>query len=74
VANSKQQTGTVSSLRKLARRLKAPRGQAMVEYSVITHFLLIGGSGVLLVVVPRLFEGISQFYDSVYTVVETAAL
>jgi hypothetical protein len=46
----------------------------MVEYSVVTHFLLIGGSGVLLIVVPRLFAGISQFYDSVYTIVETAAL
>ena len=59
---------------RLYSKLKAPRGQAMVEYSVVTHFLLIGGTGVLLVVVPRLFEGITKFYDSVYTVVETAAL
>lgn len=66
--NSKPQTEAAR------RRLKAPRGQAMVEYSVIAHFLLIGGTGMLLVVVPRLFQGISQFYDSVYTIVETAAL
>lgn len=57
----------------LARLKKAPRGQAMVEYSVVSHFLLVGGAGTLMIVVPRLFEGISQFYDSVYTVVETAA-
>lgn len=56
------------------RRLRAPRGQAMVEYSVVSHFLLIGGSAALLPVITRLFEGINQFYDSVYAVIETAAL
>lgn len=56
------------------RKLKAPRGQAMVEYSVVSHFLLIGGSAALLPVIARLFEGINAFYDSVYAVIETAAL
>lgn len=55
-------------------RLRAPRGQAMVEYSVISHFILIGGSLLLLPVVTELFNGISQFYDSVYTIIETAAV
>ncbi len=58
----------------LARRLRAPRGQAMVEYSVISHFILIGGTLLLLPVVTELFNGISQFYDSVYTIIETAAV
>jgi hypothetical protein len=53
---------------------KAPRGQAMVEYSVVSHFLLMGGSAVMMKVIPRLFEAINAFYDSVYTVIETAAL
>ena len=57
-----------------ARRLRAPRGQAMVEYSVISHFILIGGTLLLLPVVTELFNGISQFYDSVYTIIETAAV
>lgn len=56
------------------RARRAPRGQAMVEYSVISHFILIGGSLLLLPVVTRLFNDISVFYDSVYTVLQTAAL
>jgi hypothetical protein len=58
--------------KKLTR--KAPRGQAMVEYSVVSHFLLMGGSAVMMKVIPRLFEAINMFYDSVYTVIETAAV
>jgi hypothetical protein len=53
---------------------KSPRGQAMVEYSVVSHFLLLGGSMALLPVIQKLFEGISLFYDGVYTIIETAAL
>lgn len=60
--------------RKAVKRGQAPRGQAMVEYSVVTHFLLIGGTAALLPVIARLFEGISLFYDGVYTIIETAAL
>lgn len=56
----------------LARR--APRGQAMVEYSVIAHFILIGGGLLLLPVITRVFEGLNTFYDSVYTVLQTAAI
>ena len=65
MANSKKAEG---------KRLKAPRGQAMLEYSLISHFILIGGSAMLLPVMTRLFEGISLFYDSVYTVIQTGAL
>jgi hypothetical protein len=46
----------------------------MVEYSVVSHFLLMGGSLVMMKIIPRLFEGINEFYNSVYTVIETAAL
>ena len=56
------------------KRLKTPRGQAMLEYSLISHFILIGGSLALLPIMTRLFEGISLFYDSVYAVIQTGAL
>ena len=46
----------------------------MLEYSLISHFILIGGSAMLLPVMTRLFAGISLFYDSVYTVIQTGAL
>jgi hypothetical protein len=57
-----------------ATKRKSPRGQAMVEYSVVSHFLLLGGTMALVPVISKLFEGISFFYDGVYTIIETAAL
>lgn len=72
MGSSKKKTQQSTKTAQLKR--KAPRGQAMVEYSVVSHFLLMGGSAVMMKVIPRLFEGINAFYDSVYTVIETAAL
>lgn len=65
-----------SSKRPNTRRAprRAPRGQAMLEYSLVSHFILLGGSATMLFWSARLFEGINKFYDSVYTVIETAAL
>lgn len=57
----------------LFRRLSA-RGQAMVEYSVITHFLLIGGTVLLLPVITKLYEGLSAYFESIYFVLHTAAI
>lgn len=59
--------------RLLLRRLSA-RGQAMVEYSVITHFLLIGGTVLLLPVITKLYEGLSAYFESIYFVLHTAAI
>lgn len=56
------------------KRLKAPRGQAMVEYSVVSHAILFGGAAMMLPIISKLFQGINMFYDSVYTVIETAAV
>jgi hypothetical protein len=59
------------------------RGQAMVEYSVVTFVLSLGALGLLAVPIPdgvngrgtaplfRLFwEGLNGFYDSVYFVLQ----
>ncbi|MEW5740088.1 MAG: hypothetical protein AB1938_14240 [Myxococcota bacterium] len=56
-------------MRRLSRR-----GQAMVEYSVITHFLLIGGTVLLLPVITKLYEGLSKYFESIYFVLHTAAI
>jgi len=60
----------------------ARRGQAMVEYSVVTFVLSLGALGLLAVPIPtgvnggtaplfRLFwEGLNGFYDSVYYVLQ----
>lgn len=59
--------------RSLLRRLST-RGQAMVEYSVITHFLLIGGTVLLLPVITKLYEGLSAYFESIYFVLHTGAI
>jgi hypothetical protein len=46
----------------------------MVEYSVITHFLLIGGTVLLLPVITKLYEGLSAYFESIYFVLHTAAI
>lgn len=56
---------------------RAPRGQAMVEYSIVSHFLLLGGGALMFFVFGKnggLLDGLNQFYDSVYFVLENAAL
>jgi len=60
----------------LVRRVKrsAPRGQAMIEYSVVAHFLLIGGTVMLLPVITRMFEALNAYYDSMYAIIQTAAI
>lgn len=61
----------MSVRRRTWRRL---RGQAMVEYSVVTHAILIGGGGMLLPLIVKFYEGLSKFYDSVYFVLNSAAI
>lgn len=56
---------------------RRPRGQAMLEYSLVSHMLLIGGGGLMFAVFGSdngLLAGINKFYDSVYFILETAAL
>jgi hypothetical protein len=60
-------------LRKSDRR-RSPRGQATVEYSVVSHALIFFGATGLLPVIVQLLNAISTFYQSVYTVVQTAAI
>lgn len=56
------------------RKARRPRGQAMVEYSIISHFILFSGTLFLLPVIKTLLESISKFYDSVYAIIQTAAM
>jgi hypothetical protein len=44
----------------------------MVEYSVIAHALLIGGTMLLLPTVSELLRAMTTFYESVFTVLQTA--
>ena len=52
--------------------LKAPRGQAMVEYTMVTHVLLLGGTFLLWVFTTTLMNAISAFYESVYWILTSS--
>ena len=52
----------------------SPRGQAMVEYSVVTHFLLIGGTLALMPVMSILYNSLSKYYESIFFVLSTGAV
>jgi hypothetical protein len=51
-------------------RHRLARGQAMIEYSVVSHALLIGGGGTLIGVAHylQLFSALDTYLKSVYTV------
>lgn len=61
----------------LARLLARRRGQAMLEYSLVSHMLLFGAGGMLVMVFGSdngLLAGINKFYDSVYFVIQRGAM
>ena len=53
--------------RSLARTLR--RGQAMVEYSVVSHFLLFSGTVLLLPLIAKLYAALDAFYRGMYMVI-----
>ncbi len=60
--------------RRASRRLV--RGQAMVEYSIVAHAVLLIGAGTALGIGQylRLFESINKYLDSLYFVVTSGAV
>ncbi len=70
---SAKKTATLRKPSADARRLR-PRGQAMVEYSLVTHFILLGGSLALLPVMAKLYEALTTFYESIFFVLTSGAI
>lgn len=58
------------------RRYRLARGQAMVEYSIVTHALLLVGGGAVLGIAQylRLFDSLNRYLDGLYFVLSTAAI
>ena len=50
------------------------RGQAMVEYSLISHALLIGGGLGLMPIIAKLYEGLDLYYKSIFFVLTSGAI
>ncbi len=48
------------------------RGQAMLEYSLVTHLILGGGSLMFMAVFVRLIGSLNQFFNSIYFVLQSS--
>jgi hypothetical protein len=53
---------------------KHPRGQATVEYSVVSHAIIGFGSLALMPFVMDIFKHITTFYNGVYLVLQSGAV
>jgi DNA/RNA-binding domain of Phe-tRNA-synthetase-like protein len=57
-----------------ALRRKAARGQAMVEYSVVSHAILFFGAATIMPIMSKLFENFTKFYESIFFVLNRGAI
>lgn len=53
---------------------RAPRGQAMIEYSLVSHALLLGGAFAMLPLMGVLFQSFSKFYENLFFVLNNGAI
>lgn len=72
----RERSPVASADRRRARRHRrlVPRGQATVEYSLVAHFILMGGGASLIAIMPRLFEALNTYLNSIYFVIQTGAV
>lgn len=54
--------------RLVAALRRRPRGQAMVEYSVVAHAILFVGAGVGFPFLAQLLNALTKYYQSIYWV------
>ena len=59
-------------LKKARTWLRHVRGQAMVEYSFVTHILMLGGAATLWVFTGYLFKALDLYYQSIYFVLQSS--
>lgn len=50
----------------------APRGQAMIEYSLVSHLILGLGASTMLFFYVRLMTAINLFFNSIYYVLQSS--
>ena len=71
-AMSKRKSASSTEGRAPVRR--APRGQAMIEYSLVSHALLLGGAFAMLPLMGVLFQSFSKFYENLFFVLNNGAI
>lgn len=66
---------TASAERVVGRlRRRLARGQATVEYSLVAHFVLGVGATGLMFFMPRLFDALNAYLNSIYWVIQSGAI
>lgn len=53
---------------------RPPRGQAMLEYSAVSHYLMIGGAGTLLYFAKELYNMLSLYFEGIYFVLRSSSV
>lgn len=56
------------------KRALRPRGQAMVEYTVVAHFLFVVGGVAFFPLIIAFFKALNTFYQSVFFVLQRSTL
>jgi hypothetical protein len=56
----------------MLKRFSRRRGQAMVEYTWVTHALLIGGAGMAWPFMSALMNAMSLYYESIYFIISSS--
>lgn len=65
-----------STVRRTTLKQRLRRGQSMVEYSIVSHALLLLGSGAVMGISQylKLFDALDTYLRSVYTVLAMGAV
>lgn len=56
------------------RGQRGPRGQAMVEYSVVSYALLIGTGPALLKMILVFVEALDTYFKGIYAVLQSSTI
>lgn len=62
---------TAVSSRRLRHR-KGERGQAMLEYSLITHFFMLAGGVSALIILPSMMNALNNYLQNIYFMLNLA--
>lgn len=58
----------------MMRRKRSPRGQALLEYTIIAHAILFLGGVGMLFLFSMMLRSLSAYYESIYFVLRSAAM
>jgi hypothetical protein len=61
-----------TEVRGLVQRPRRPRGQAMVEYSVVLFFLVTAGGVGIIMVLPMLMNALNRYLVGIYYMLNLA--